>query len=131
MVSVDVCPPHCPPCILGMAAWLWGAGEEGSEGARAELGRCTGSPEVQEAVLGWLQWGDALRVPGGVPSRAGAPTRGQQMGLGALGCAWQPWQGIIPLCMHFPPPTPSLMSPTSSRKDFNPPTTPLCSPPSS
>lgn len=65
----------------------------------------------------------------------GAPTWGQQAGLGALGCAWQGIRaGLHPQIapgMPFLLPAPSLMSPTSRRKNFNPPlpiSAQLCTP---
>lgn len=136
-VVVLMCPLQ-PPCVfwgwLCCSTWLWGAREEGSGRARAELGRCAG-PQVQKAVLGELQWGDFYEGTRSASSTVGAPTLGQQTGLGALGCAWQGVRaGLhtqITLWMPFPLPTPSLMSPTSSRRDFNPPlpiSAQLCTP---
>lgn len=58
---VSMCVPRTVPCAfwgpLCSSTWLWGAGDEGSKGARAELGRCTGTREVQKAGLGACSFG--------------------------------------------------------------------------
>lgn len=75
LVSVDVCPPYRPLCILGTAVQLhvalgsWRRGFEGSEGRAGEM---HWSPRGAEGWAGGLQfWGNVLRVPWGAPSRVG------------------------------------------------------------